>query len=257
MPRLETIQAAIRAGILGNPADEAAAAIVAAGIPAERRLAIYRNNTLASLTRALADTFPAVERLVDPRFFAYAADAYVRAEPPRHAWLSAYGGGFPDFLTRFDATRDLPWLADVARLEWTLSDAWHAADAPTLTPDALASFDPVDYPRLRLAPHPTARLLRSQWPIDRLWRANRGHADAVETQVALGPVPTRLLIHRPRGDVHVRALTEGEFIWLTALAAEATLEGASAAALLDDHGFDVGAALGMALATGCFAAARI
>ena len=82
---------------------------------ARGRIAIHRNNVLASLTRALADTFPVTCRLVDDRFFAYAADEFIRARPPTRACLADYGAEFPGFLGDFGACRTLAWLPDVAR----------------------------------------------------------------------------------------------------------------------------------------------
>ena len=61
------------------------------GLPADARLDIYRNNVFVSLKQVLKDTFPVVCRLVDERFFVYATDEFIRANPPEQACLFAYG----------------------------------------------------------------------------------------------------------------------------------------------------------------------
>ena len=76
MPTLRELQAAIGAAMLGGDAGAAAREIEADGLAPEARLEIYRHHVLTTLTSALEATFPVVCRLVDRRFFAYAADTY-------------------------------------------------------------------------------------------------------------------------------------------------------------------------------------
>src|SRR6267142_1821126 len=80
MPSLRELQRDVRAALLGDDA-RAAREVVADGLAPEARLAVYRHHVLTSLTAALEATFPVVVRLVDPRFFRFACDRYVRAEP--------------------------------------------------------------------------------------------------------------------------------------------------------------------------------
>jgi hypothetical protein len=71
------------------------------GLASRARLEIYRHHVRTSLTSVLEATFPVICRLVDRRFFAYAADTYLRAHPPTGPCLFEYGDGFPDFLAAF------------------------------------------------------------------------------------------------------------------------------------------------------------
>jgi len=70
------------AALLGGPEDLVVAQIQADGLDPAARLAIYRHHVLATLTEALEATYPVVVRLVDRRFFAYAADQFIRRPPP-------------------------------------------------------------------------------------------------------------------------------------------------------------------------------
>ena len=120
--------------MLGGDAGAAAREIEADGLAPEARLEIYRHHVLTTLTSALEATFPVVCRLVDRRFFAYAADRYLRAHPPTGPCLFEYGDSFPDFLAAFPPCRDLAYLPDVARLEWAMNAALHAADVDAIDP---------------------------------------------------------------------------------------------------------------------------
>ena len=64
----------------------------ATGSDPAARLAIYRHHVSATLTEALEATYPVVVRLVDRRFFAYAADQFIRRHPPTGPCSSSTGG---------------------------------------------------------------------------------------------------------------------------------------------------------------------
>src|SRR5262245_31968392 len=117
MPSLREVQARFAEGLLGD--DTVIADLVAGdGLEPRARLAVYRHHVLTTLTAALEAAFPVVCRLVDGRFFAYAADAFIRRHPPAGPCLDEYGGAFPDFLADFGPCASFRFLPDVARLEW-------------------------------------------------------------------------------------------------------------------------------------------
>lgn len=134
---------------------------------------VYQASYRANLTGALADVYPVVARLVGPDCFAGLARAYLAGHPSGHANLHAYGAGFPAFLGEVPELAGLVWLADVARLEWRVHEAFHAADAPALEAARLGRVPQDRLAGLRLAPHPSARLFRSDWPVHRVWRVNQ------------------------------------------------------------------------------------
>ena len=237
---LRDVQAAFRRALLG-PDEAALLALVDGGAA---RLAVHRNNLFMSLGDVLRDAFPAVCRLVDERFFAYAAHEFIRCHPPDRAVLAEYGGGFADFLAAFAPCRDFPYLADVARLEWLMYAAAGAADAAPLNAAALASFAPESTPLLRLALHPALGLLASPWPVDRIWRANRRDATADDAPIDLAAGGVRLEVSRVGTEVVMRPLDPAAFAFRAALSRGGTLEAAATAALGVDAGFDLGAALG-------------
>ena len=173
MPALHEVQAAFRRAILTGDTDTFCALVAADGLAPEERLGVYRNNVFASLTAVLRETFPAVCRLVDEHFFAYAAHEFICRHPPECAVLAEYGGRFPDFLAAFAPCRELVYLADVARLEWLMKVAANAAHADPIAAMTLGDVAAEDAPRLTLQLHPSFGFVASRWPIDRIWRANR------------------------------------------------------------------------------------
>ncbi len=242
MTSLREIQSALRIALLGGDEEPARTWIRGDGLEPVARVAIYRHHMGATLTAALRATFPVVCRLVDERFFAYAADRYIRHEPPSGPCLFEYGAGFADFLADFPACRSLPYLADVARLEWAMQSARHAPDAIPLSIGALRKMAPEVAASLTLAIDPSVTLLSSAYPVDRIWRVNQ--ADEPEPAVVdLGAGGAQLEIRRCGDDVVFRAVDPPVFAFRRALAGGADLTAATAEALASDPMFDLGKAL--------------
>src|SRR5262245_40745949 len=240
MPALRDLQAAIRDALLGSDAGPAMLDIEGDGLSPEARLDIYRHHVRTTLTAALEATYGVVSRLVDRRFFAYAADGYVQAHPPAGPCLFEYGSAFPDFLASFPSCRHLAYLPDVARLEWAMNAAFHAPDVEPLDPARLAVVPPRAVARLTFTLDPSVTLIESRWPIDEIWRANQGGA-AGHVDLASGGV--RMEIRRTDGIVTMRRLLPADHALRVALAAGATLARAAAAGLAIDSRFDLTAAL--------------
>ncbi len=246
-PMLRELQRAFADGIW-NDAPAVLAHVCDGTFPAARHLQVYRHNTFANLTDALAADFPVVRRLVGEGFFAYAADSYIRRHPPRSGNLHdfgdgtepraagqgcpgcGFGGDFAGFLATFPAAQTLPYLPDVARLEWAWQEAYHAGEAAPLSLDALAAVAPEHYGSLVFRLHPSARLLASDYPLLRIWQVNQPDFEG-DPAVDLAEGTVRLLVVRRGLDVEIEPLTPSEYVWLAALAAGRPLAAATEAAL--------------------------
>ena len=87
MSQLLELQMRLRRAVLGGDTAEIVAAIQGDGLDPAARVGIYRHHAFATLGDALQSTFPVVCRLVDKRFFAYAAHEYLREHPPHSRCL--------------------------------------------------------------------------------------------------------------------------------------------------------------------------
>ncbi|WP_177212984.1 DNA-binding domain-containing protein [Celeribacter neptunius] len=168
------------------------------GRPASKRFDVYRNNVVVSLKEALEQGFPAVQSLVGPVFFAAMAGEYLRAHPPKHPVIALYGADFAEFIDNFAPARAIPYLADIARLEYALRQSYHAADSQPVTQSALS--DPLLFTRaVRLAP--AFAWLPSAYPVTAIHRlatgtcrdgktVQGGAEDVVITRPAYDPIAT-------------------------------------------------------------------
>ena len=248
MPTWSELQAAFTRALLQDDT-AVAGAVLGDGLVPEARLALYRHHVLTTLTEVLKAAYPVVCRLVDGRFFAYAADCYIRQQPPTGPCLFEYGASLPHFLATFPPCRAYVYLPDVARLEWAMHAAWYAEDAVPRARECLHGIAPDDLAGLTFALDPSVTYVNSPWPIERIWRANQPDADPHET-VRLDAGAAALEVRRLDDNVTWRSLAPGTFAWRAALAAHRPLAEAFEAALTAAANFDLATALQALFAAG-------
>jgi hypothetical protein len=249
MPSLRELESSFGRALLGEPKAALLDLIAADGLTPDARLRIYRNHVLVTLTDALIATYPVVCRLVDERFFRYAADQYIRAHPPAVPCLFEYGESFAGFLAAFGPCQHLEYLPDVARLEWAINHAHQTDDADSIDAARLGEVPADRIGSVSLALHPSVSFLSSPWPVDRIWRANQPDADPDAT-VNLDAGAAQLEIRRLGEDVVFRTLDAATYAFRTALAHGDSLELAVAAAQSADPDVDLAQTLQQLFADG-------
>lgn len=235
------LQEAFAGGLLNPERPVPAGVVDPEGRACARRYGVYRNNVTVGLAGALAESFPAVRRLVGEAFFRAMAIAYARAEPPRSPVMAAYGSGFADFVAGFEPASGLPYLPDVARIEQAWVEAYHAADADPIDPAAFAELPPEALPHLRLVLHPSLKIVRSPYAALSIWRSNI--EEGCEPSVEDAGLAEDVLILRPETEVEVREVAPGGAAFLQALAAGRTVVEAWGGALEETADFDLSAHL--------------
>jgi len=216
-----------------------------------KRYNVYRNNVTVSLIDALAAIYPAVQRITGVEFFRAMARFHIRVTPPASALLFEYGRDFPAFIESYEYSRDMPWLADTARIERAWLDAYHAADQPVLATEALGTIEPTLLASVHFKAHPAARIVRSPYPAVAIFAMNR-------TDGPVSPLcssePEDALVTRPEQDVVVSRLPPGGATFLNSLLEGASLGEAVAAAFQEAPSFDLQANLAGMISAGVFTA---
>ena len=221
MPALREVQFRFAGHLFGQPDDRLPELIDSHGLAAERRLQVSRNNVFIGLMEALQALYPVVEKLVGETFFRQAARRYVAEHPSRSGNILDYGDRFPEFLSAAPGLEALPYLPEIAALEWNVHRAFHAADAGSLEPAALAAVPPERFDALCLALHPTSHLAASRHPLFDIWQLATGQGSLEKVDLDRGP--DRLLVLRRGLRPELHRLSEGEYLLLSGLAAGRTL----------------------------------
>ncbi|GAB2884397.1 hypothetical protein GCM10027093_19220 [Paraburkholderia jirisanensis] len=175
---LASMQRDFRAWLAGS--STAAAARLATVAPAG--LAVYQNNYRAQLVGCLEESFPQLRTWLGEDAFREAAITHIDTHAPHAFTLDAYPSGFGATLAALYPHN--PDLHELAWIEQALGEAFVAADAVPLTPDALVTID-WDSARLQLTPSLRHRVATTN--AQQLWSALRAGTTAPEATMLAEP----------------------------------------------------------------------
>ncbi len=211
-----------------------------------RRLAVYRNNVVSSLIDALADTYPVTQQLVGSEFFRAMASVFVRQQPPESRILAHYGAALPAFVAGFAPAAPLPYLPDVARLEFARLRALHAGEAEPISEAALtrALADPPALARSHLVWHPSLAVIESPHAVVSLWAAHQTEGEITPVEIDCAE---QAIVLREGLDVLVLPVDPGTACFTARTLAGEAFSNAAEAATAIDASFDLGAALSLLL----------
>ena len=167
--------------------------------PATGALRVYRNTVISGAIEALRDNYPVVEQIVGSEMFEAVAVDFASTCPPHTPVLALYGSEFADWLGQQPWIADLPYLADVARVERLRIESLFASDAEPL-------FElprPSEMNSARIQVHPAARFAWLSTPAMSIWLAHQQpDRRAIEPdwkpEGALFARPDAFTMHAPR-----------------------------------------------------------
>jgi hypothetical protein len=215
---------------------EFSAAYLEGGTRIGEGMLLYRGNMIGAWQQALAVAYPVVRTLVGAKFFAELACAYGQAHPSTNGDLNLFGKHFSEFVAAFQHTQALPYLADVAALEWDVHRAHHAADGGVLKRERIAALLPDELLAARFVLHPACSWHTSPFPIATIWLAHQPRTK-IEFPNTIEEHEFALVV-RPHWRPEVLRSSAGEQAALTALRAGATMDATIAIALRADRQFD-------------------
>jgi hypothetical protein len=205
------------------------------------RLGVYANAYFARLHDCLRDDFSATAAALGADAFHDLVKTYLMVHPPERPSLRLAGAHLaehlatPPFAEVF--ARRCPFAADLARLEWAISLAFFAPDAPALERSALAAIAPEDWAGLRFSLHPSLQRLDCGWPVQLVRERFEREGDGATPTLAaaLAPEPTAIRVWRSDERVRFAPIGALERDALECVGARATF-----AALCDRLAAEVG-----------------
>jgi hypothetical protein len=170
-PSLRELQRDMQQFLLGETNGVTAAIVDAPPLPAKDRLAIYRNAYQVRLIDALHETYAVLHSLLGDEVWVELGEAFVAEYPSSFRSIRWYGREMAEFLAGHEPFSGEPVLAEVALLEWTLSEVFDSRDAEALERSALSTIDPAEWAFLKLEFHPSLRRLEFNWNTAAVWKA--------------------------------------------------------------------------------------
>ncbi len=192
----------------------------------EQRMNTYTNAYYGRLVETLAGDYPAVQAMLGEEAFTTLCHDYIQAHPSTHYSLRWFGQHLPTFLTKAAGSRELPFLTELANLEWTFINAFDAADAEVLDENAVTMIVPEAWPEIKIGFHASVHLIDYHWNILDLWRAVSDEETIPPLQAL--PESSTCLIWRQELTTRYRILETDE-----AAALKAAMQGASFAELCE------------------------
>ncbi|MDF3054477.1 MAG: hypothetical protein K0Q74_384 [Gammaproteobacteria bacterium] len=185
-------------------------------LSAEMGLSIYKNSLITTLLNSMRDTYDICVRLTGDDFFNAMAKIYMAQTPSYNENIDHYGETFSEFIADFPHAKELPYLSDVARLEWAWHKALHAKNIEPFNPETLIQLSEEDHPRIVFHLPPSMTLIASDYPINDIWRVNQKEYEE-EPAVSLDKGGVKLLVWRQKMDTRIEILEENEWALLCAL----------------------------------------
>lgn len=203
-------------------------------IPLARRLLVYRNNIVGSLTDVMLNSFPMLEKLIGKEFLEGMARSFILQSPPSKGCLNFYGHGFAEFIEGFVPAQSLPYLPDMARLEIALNDSYYADATRALRLEDLAALSPDSLGETPFTPAPHVKLLASDFPLTSIKAlCDDPQAPPPDMQVGI-----KIMISRPHESVNIHEISDAEHLMLEGLQSGESLGEAAETALSADPDFN-------------------
>jgi hypothetical protein len=156
-------------------------------------LGVYQHAYVARLVEVLASDYEYLKAHMGEDAFSDMAERYVVRYPSRSPNARWFGQHLAEFLEGELPYRDQPELADLARVEFALSEAFDAEDANVLGIADLAAFAPELWSRLVFRPHPSAQMIDCKTDVMALWLAMKDEQPLPEVHVVEGGVQSIML----------------------------------------------------------------
>lgn len=199
-------------------------------ISARGLMGIYQHSAIANITNSLRLSYPVIEKLVGKDFFQLMCKSYIVIHWPTTGNMDDYGESFSSFLAAFEQVKHLPYLEDVAHLEWLFHQSSLANDNSYFDWTRLVKVTSSDTLTFLLAP--TVSIMRSATPVDKIWLMNQENAPEISELSLDGTSDTFIVLFRQGLKTEMMTIAESEFTFLQSIEKgldfEATIESAKA-----------------------------
>lgn len=203
------------------------------------RFSVYCDNYINGLSNVLAQIYPTVKMLVGDEFMQSLSRAYIKDHLPQSGNLNDYGGEFSDFIAACEQTKSVPYLPDLARLEWAKNVAYHAPDDQVVDLARLQMLSADQQEHLVFHLRTSCLLLHSDWPVLDILDFVQTQDEKGDAEMNLEARQEHVMIYRPKHHVQLISLEPSSFQFLEQIQNGLDLSQAVETILQLDPNFDL------------------
>lgn len=181
----------------------------------DQLMELYRNNFYISCKEYLAKCFHSVELLVGEAFFSQLAKAFIIQQPLTSARIELLGGHFGGFIKACQQTQTIPYLAQIADLDWAFDRAKSVLQIAEFPYQKLQQLPAEHHLKLKFQLVPETLLISASCPVLKIWLGiNSGHLDDIDMQRG-----EYVILHSNKAQgAKYYTLSEQQYRFLTAVA---------------------------------------
>jgi hypothetical protein len=179
-------------------------------------LDVYRDGYALRLIEVLTMDFPGILAMVGPEGFDRLTRGYIANHPSHHPSVRWLGRQFANFLATTAPYDRTPALAEMARFEWALGEAFDSVDAEPIRAEAVMAVPPEAWETIAFSTIPSLQCLAFAHDVPPAWqRREEVEPGALEVAALEAPVPW--VIWRPERVSNFRSLEPDEAAMLAAM----------------------------------------
>lgn len=192
-------------------------------LSAKEHLAIYQSSIFGAKQKVLNEIYTVCNKLVGEEFFIAMINEYIPTTISRAPDIADYGADFSDFIADFQPAKSLPYLADVARLEWAWHRIFYARPLQEIDFQKLAECYQNSGDKIIFSLPLDSFLIFSPYPIHQIWEVNQNSYTGDQT--VLLPVNEKFyyLVWRKESEMRIDLLNDAEWQILNWIQANFTL----------------------------------
>jgi Putative DNA-binding domain len=175
-------------------------------LTARERLEIYANAYFYRLLDVFKEEFPATLAILGEVNFHNVVTGYLVDYPPTEPSILHAGSHLPDFIRAHPLSERWRYLGDLARLERTALEIFHAPDAPALDAATMREAPPHQWPSMIMRAHPASRILEMKWRVDELLHAIESGEPWSDPERG----PANVIVWRQNSKVNYRVVDHAE-----------------------------------------------
>ncbi len=179
------------------------------------RVGVYQGMYLLRMIEALEGDYPAVAHFLGDAEFAALVTRFVAAHPSTSYTFNRLGQRFPEFVRRSRGTRKRALVADLARLELSVTEVFDAPESPAWPAAEAAALPQEAWETAVLRPIAAFRLGAYAYPVNAYLQSVK---DDRHDHPDVGRKPTYVAVWRKRYEVWRLELTKPAHDFLAALA---------------------------------------